>query len=396
MSSSFKLPQKRGAVFWPVGTGDSTTFVLRPGQLIMQVDIRHLEKADSAEEPEWSILDELVRILPKKDGKPYLAVFALTHPDKDHVAGFAELLKKVHIGELWHTPKVFRDQSDQEALCPDAIAFRKEAARRRDAILKNPDNIQSGNRLRIIGHDDILHEERYKDIPEACKSRPGEIVTTVDGISLSGEFQAFIHAPFKADQAKNKNNTSLSMNVVLWHGEKYAQFMLFGDREHPTIKQIFETTEALKDNISYLFWDVMLCSHHCSKGVMYWKDPPEEDETFRKDIMDYFEKYSRNKAGYIVASCEHEFDDKPGSNPPHLKARKKYEGIVEAGHFLCVHEYPNKTSPSPLVFTIDEEGFKFDDERKKTNGPARLAAAVQTARGSSAPPSTQVGFGQDK
>ena len=61
----------------------------------MQIDLRHLEKADDPEEPEWPIIDHLVKVLPKKNGKPYLAVFALTHPDKDHTQGFAELLKKV-------------------------------------------------------------------------------------------------------------------------------------------------------------------------------------------------------------------------------------------------------------------------------------------------------------
>ena len=42
----------------------------------------------------------------------------------------------------------------------------------------------------------------------------GEIVALVDGNNLTGHFQAFIHAPFKDDQAKDKNNTSLAMNVV--------------------------------------------------------------------------------------------------------------------------------------------------------------------------------------
>ena len=387
------MPNVKAVIFWPIGTGDSTTLVLKPGEIVMQIDLRHLEKADDPEEPEWNIIDHIVNALPKKNGRPYLSVFALSHPDKDHIQGFAEFLKKVDIGELWHTPKVFRDQPNQDAMCEDAKAFRKEADRRRKAILASPNSIKSGDRLRVIGHDDILLEDKYKNLPASCKSRPGEIVSVVDGVDLTGHFQTFIHAPFKADQENDKNNTSLSLNVVIWEGEVYGQFFFFGDREYPTVKRIFETTEKVEKNIPSLYWDVMLSPHHCSKAVMHWKDEADKDQMFKKDIMDYFKKYSRNGSGYIVASSHSDFRDEEGKNPPHLKARKSYEAIVKSGHFLCTHEYPSKKDPSPLVFTIDKNGVGFDDKRSKSQGSAGLAAAVTTARGGTKPPSTQIGFG---
>ena len=80
-------------VYWPVGTGDSTTLVLRPGEIVMQIDLHALEMADDPGEPVWPIVDYLVKILPKKNGRPYLSLFVLTHPDKDHIKGFAELLR---------------------------------------------------------------------------------------------------------------------------------------------------------------------------------------------------------------------------------------------------------------------------------------------------------------
>ncbi|MGD0265019.1 MAG: hypothetical protein ABSD47_08710 [Candidatus Methylomirabilota bacterium] len=393
MAIKFTLPDKKAVVFWPIGTGDSTTLVLKPGEILAQIDLRHLEKSDEKENPEWPIIDYLVKVLPKKNSKPYLALFILTHPDRDHIQGFAELVKKVHIGEIWHTPKVFRDQSDQEALCDDAKVFRKEANRRLEAALDDPNNVKSGDRLRVIGHDEILGEDDYKDLPESCKSRPGEIVSAVDGTNLSGHFHVFIHAPFKDDQAKERNNTSLSLNVVIWEGEKYAQFFFFGDREYPTIKRIFETTEKNKDHLGYLCWDVMLCSHHCSKAVMYWQDENDEEEVFKKDMMDYFAKYARKDVAYIISSSSCEFADGDGDNPPHKKARKRYEEIVKPGGFICTHEYPDRKNPEPIVFTIDSDGFGFDDKRKKGQGPTGLAAAIETARGSTKPPTTQTGFG---
>jgi hypothetical protein len=398
MSEAFKLPNKKALIYWPIGTGDSSTLVLKPGEIVMQIDLHHLEKADDPEEPEMRIIDDLVRTLPKKaNGRPYLALFVLTHPDKDHIQGFAELLRRVDIGEIWHTPKVFRDQPNQEAMCEDAKAFRKEADRRRRAILAAPSAIKSGDDLLIIGHDEILFEDKYKDLPADCKARPGEKVTHVDGKDLSGHFKAFIHAPFKDDQAKDKNNTSLALNVLLQEGQKYGQFFFFGDREYPTIKRIFETTEKTKgsanDNTGWLMWDVMLCAHHCSKAVMYWQEEADADEVYKPDIMKFFAKYSRDGNGYIVSSSHSAFWDEKGKNPPHKKAKDKYCEIVKPGRFICTHEYPSKKEPSPLVFTIDSGGFGFDDKRPKSQGPSGLAAAVAAARGGAQPPAVQVGFG---
>jgi beta-lactamase superfamily II metal-dependent hydrolase len=399
MSKKFKLPNKRAAIFWPVGTGDSTTLVIESNKIVAQIDLRHLTKADNPDEPEWAIIDELVRILPKKaDGHPYLALFILTHPDKDHILGFDELRKRVDIGEIWHTPKIFRDQSDQETLCDDAKAFRKEVHRRREAILKNPDYVKSGDRLRIIGHDDVLNDDKYKKIPTQYKSRPGEIVRQIDGTDRK-DFAAFIHAPFSDDQAKDRNNTSLALNIALWEGGKCGQFFFWGDREYPTIKRIFETTEEASQNQSgtkntvYLYWDVMLSAHHCSKCVMYWKDENDEKEVLKNDIMKLFEKYSRNDAGYIVASAHSDFTDEEGKNPPHKRARDAYEGIVQAGHFICTHEHPNKKTPEPIVFTVEADGVKFDDKRTKTSGTTVLTNAIPLAFGGAQPPGVQIGFG---
>ena len=122
---NFKLP-KRGLVFWPVANGDSTTVVI-DSATHLQVDLNHLEKSEDDDAPTWSIVDELVKRLPKKDERPYLAAFALAHPDQDHCRGFAKLLDEVDLGELWFTPRVFREC--KKDLCDDAKAFKKEAER---------------------------------------------------------------------------------------------------------------------------------------------------------------------------------------------------------------------------------------------------------------------------
>lgn len=394
MANEFKLPQKKAVVFWPVGTGDSTTLVLRPGELVMQIDLHHMEKSDDPDEPSWPVIDHLVRTLPKRNGRPYLAVFALTHPDQDHCRGFAELNGRVSIGELWHTPKVFR-VDDEQKLCDDAKAFRAEAHRRRKAILKNPANVPSGDRLRVIGHDDVLNEDNYKGLPDSAKSRPGHKVSLVDGVNLAGDFETFIHAPFSRDQDEDRNDTSLAMNVSLIEGQTRARFFFFGDLAYPTIKRIFETTKASRQNEEYLNWNVMLASHHCSKSVMYWADEEGGEKALRSDIMAYFESYAQQGA-VIVSSSMSAFTDEEGANPPHKKARRQYEAVVDAGNFVCTHEFPPRNTPVPVVFEIAASGLTFADPRKKAAVAAGLAAATAAARGSNQPTSSQVTLGRKR
>ena len=391
---AFQLP-KKGFVFWPVATGDSSTIVVKDNATVLQIDLHNCATADEENADTTPIVDELVRLLPKRNKKPYLAVFALTHPDNDHILGFGELLSQVTIGELWHTPRIFREYKND--LTDDAKKFREEADRRRKLMIKNGNAVGSGDRLRVIGHDEgIFQDEKYKDFPKEARSFPGRSIEFLDGEDYVGTFEAFVHAPFKPteDSDETRNNSSLALQVTLTEGTGVGKALFFGDREYPTIKQIFDITTA-RERDQYLEWNVQLAAHHCSKKVMFWKDDESEEETFRKDIMDDFENAALAGA-YIVASCRSDFTSGKGDNPPHSKAREKYEGIVDSGHFLCTHEYPSKDAPEPIVFSVGPDGFDFGDDRPKDQGPSGLAAAVATARGKSKPPETQVGFGTIK
>ena len=100
-------PPDRGFIFWPVGTGDSTT--IRVSDTVhLQLDLRHMAKAEDDDDPASPVIDELIEILPTIDGTPYLSVFALTHPDLDHCQGFEDLKDRVLISELWMSPRTFR------------------------------------------------------------------------------------------------------------------------------------------------------------------------------------------------------------------------------------------------------------------------------------------------
>lgn len=391
MIAAFMFPPK-GFVFWPVGTGDSSTVVVKEDEIFMQIDLHHMVKAENSEEAAFPVVDELERLLPVVDEMPYLSVFALTHPDQDHIRGFEELLKRVTIGEIWHTPRIFRDHKEGETLCADAEVFRKEVDRRRKIIIKDPDNVRCGDGLRIIGHDDILNEDKYKELPRKCTSIPGSLITTLDSKDVSDVFEAFVHAPFKVDSEASRNNTSLSLQIILKDNAGTGKALFFGDREYQSIKQIFDKTIERKRE-ERLQWDILLTPHHCSKKVMYFKDDGDEKEKYKQDLMDLFDKY-KTEVAFIVVSADDNFTDGDGDNPPHSEARKHYEEIIASGHFLCTQKHPSKDSTEPIVFVVDNAGISYQKPEGKAEGGKSVSEAVVAARGSSAPPKEQVGFGK--
>lgn len=282
---STELPEL-GAVFWPVGTGDSTTVVVRE-DVIVQIDLNDRDKADSDDHPEVPVVDLLVEALPEVDGRPYLSVFVLTHADKDHCSGFADLNSKATIGELWATPRLWREYLNDPAvadqLCEDAQAFHKEVKRRVAAIKKavaKGDPVATGDRVLVVGYDTEESEHAYSDLPDEYLAYPGQSVTKIDGKDYAGRFEAFIHAPFKDDCAAARNDTSLSMQVTLTEDAgQDGKILLFGDLAYATIMKIFDYSER-KDREEYLAFDLLVAPHHCSKKVMYVREG-SKDSTLR-------------------------------------------------------------------------------------------------------------------
>ncbi|GJL96024.1 MAG: hypothetical protein DHS20C05_24290 [Hyphococcus sp.] len=375
-----------GFIFWPVGTGDSTSIVI-DDETIFQVDLRHLEKSEDDADDHVAIVDRLVEELPKVDGSPYLAAFGLTHPDKDHIQGFEELLDRVVIGELWFTPRIFREY--HEDLCDDAVAFKKEADRRIAKMIETGGNAEAGDRLRLIGYDELLEEEKFEGFPPEYLTVPGNAVTELDGADRVGAFRAFIHAPFKDDSDGERNDTSLAMQVVLSDDPSEGGALLFGDLKYPTIRKIFDVSKAA-GNEDNLAWKILLAPHHCSKSVMYQDEGGSE--VLKQDILDDFEA-AQVGDGFVVASSEAiPAQNKKGDNPPHAKAKARYEEIV-AGDFLCTHE--DGEAGEPLTFNWGDGDIVYEGAASAAAAKTdTIAEAIDDARGGDAPPSGKVGFGR--
>ena len=264
--------------------------------------------------------------------------------------------------------------------------FRAEALRRVKATFVAKGTVASGDRVRVIGYDDILTEDDYVGFPRDRLSVPGHIVTELDGTDLADQFRAFIHAPFKDDIATDRNDSSVGLQVTLRRGDALGRALLFGDLCHPTVKRIFDRSKA-----GDLAWNLFLAPHHCSKSVMFWKGEGEADETLQQDILDKIEAAAQTP-GYVVSSSSAiPGNNDPGDNPPHAKARKRYEAIAPTG-FLCTMEHRDSEEPEPIVFAMTENGLAYEGEAKKVHAKD-LAGVVEAARGAAEPPKDRVGFG---
>jgi beta-lactamase superfamily II metal-dependent hydrolase len=372
--TSTQLPDQ-GLVFWPVGTGDSTTIVI-DDEHVVQVDLHDMAIADDDDAIVAAVVDRLVEVLPERDGEPYLAAFILTHADMDHCLGFADLLDKVTIGELWATPRLWREYTENDVpLCPDAEAFHKEAKRRvaaTERAIADGDVPASGDRIRVVGYDTDHDKHAYDELPDEYLSYPGDAVTTIDGGDLSDRFEAFIHAPFKDDCAAERNDTSLALQVTLKDTDgNEGHVLLLGDLAHETITKIFEYSECA-ERPERLTWEVLLTPHHCSKKAMYVVE--DGTEVLKQDVLDLLERHAAGSSVVVVSSAEFPESNETGDNPPHLLAQARYEEIAD--DVICTGEYPEADAPRPIVFAIGDDGFALLDIEDGTTEAVNKAAVV--------------------
>lgn len=349
----------RGAVFWPVGTGDSSTIVL-DDEVVMQIDLHDLAMAQDDTTPHVPVVDRLVEALPTVDGEPYLAVFALTHADKDHCLGFDDLRSRVRIGELWATPRMWRELADPDSpeLCDDAKAFQEESERRVSATKKAVDagtEPVSGDRILVIGYDSDHDDHAYSELPDKYLSGPGKSVSTLDEHDCSDRFETFFHAPFVDDCAAERNETSLAMQITLTDDSGIdGKMLLFGDLAHDTIMKIFNYSVD-HDRQEKVEWDLLLAPHHCSKKVMYVT--VDGKDVRQDDVLDALSANARHDDVVIVSSSDKfRAKDEPGMNPPHRKARDRYQDI---GEFICTMSWGSEDAPSPVVFGVDASGARI-------------------------------------
>jgi hypothetical protein len=273
------------------------------------------------------------------------------------------------------------------------VPSQEESVRRVEATKKalgSGEEPASGDRILVVGYDTDHDRHAYSELPDRYLATPGDSITALDGNDFAGRFEAFIHAPFKADCAEARNETSLSIQVTLTgDGGRDGKMLLFGDLAHDTIMKIFTYSEEKKRE-QYLEWDLLLAPHHCSKKVMYVRE--DGREVRKDDVLEAFGRHAREGGVIVSSSCPVPAWDENGKNPPHRKAADRYREIIDAGNFLCTMEWPSKEAPAPVTFGVDAAGARILRadvvvelstravlEKAAAAGPRRRLAAMAAA-----------------
>jgi hypothetical protein len=376
--------------FFPVANGDMTLICLgdKSGKTIL-IDCNIRAAADDPDDKTRDVAKDLRERL-KKDvnGRPYVDVFLLSHPDEDHCRGLKKHFhlsaptdyaddkkpdneKCIMIGEMWSSPMVFRRASVEHTLCEDAKAFNTEAKRRvAVAREKNCSSIDDGDRVLILGED----EDGKTDDILAIVVKVDEDITKVNG-SESKVFKGRLLAPMpksesdEEEEGLRKNHSSVILNMELADDEArktVKNFLSGGDAEVLIWDQLWTKH---KQTPAVLEYDLLQTPHHCS-----WHSLSHDS---RSKLGDKAKVSSDAKSalsqirdgGRIVSSSCAIKDDE--CDPPCNAAKKEYESIVKGakGEFLCTGENPTEASPAPMELTLCDQALKKSVRQASVDAP---------------------------
>lgn len=367
-------------IFFPVDNGDMTLIKLESGrQILLDSNIRQV--TDDIADVATKLRKELKM---DANGRPYVDVMVLSHPDQDHCRGFREHFhtgpledycdkdnpKKIIIREMWSSPLVFRRSSKKNhTLSEDAQAWNKEARRRVNLYKEKKTIGADGNRILILGED---VDGKTDNIP-AIVLKTGSFVSTVCGEQQSN-FKALLLAPLKSDdqdeeEVLSKNESSVIMNYAIGYGREPAavKFLSGGDAEVAIWEKLWKVHHG---NVQVLQYNLLSTPHHCSWHTLSWDSWSE----FRRKAV--VSQDARNALGQalagatIVASSKAIKDD--DNDPPCIRAKEEYVSIINdtkvKGEFWNTATYPSSAKPDLLRFEVSEGGLKIVKTRSSDAG----------------------------
>lgn len=358
---------KHSIKFYPVGNGDCDLITIGGANKKMMFDCNFRQKAEDDNDEMYDVLGDLLdnELTTKKCGLPFLDAFLLTHPDQDHCRSFADKFylgdpdavsqsakddKKILIGELWYSPRVFEELTGD--LNADAKAFKKEAKRRMELYKSDSRKAdKDGNRIRIIGWTDTPDLKGLEDRIVT----PGNTISEVNGTNCR-YFEMFIHAPFKNDIAGEDRNMTSIVSQLRFDSEKerqIARVFLAGDTEWRIIEEIMDKTSD--DN--NLKWDLLEAPHHCS--YKFFADDREDDPNQKS--LDFLDKSESN--AFVISSSK--VVKQNSDNPPCQKAKNRYTDRVGKSNFLCTSGTSEDEADKPIIFEIDNDGLKLLEDKAK-------------------------------
>jgi hypothetical protein len=381
--------------FFPLGNADSCRIDTSGGKKLL-FDYANVRSSDDQADKRIDLAAELKKDLEasKRDG---YEVVGLTHLDNDHVCGAPEFFYLEHakkyqsedrakIGELWVPAAVIVEEGcDGDARIMQAEARHRFKNKKGIRVFSRPD------RLRGWMKKEGLRLEDYADfITDAGRLVPG--------FSLLGDgIEFFVHSPFAERCDENtvidRNDASLVLQVRLGVGGGLVDLILSADTAYEIWQSIVKVTKYHKRE-DRLRWNIFKLPHHCSYTAL----GPEKGKEKTKPVDEVkwlFEEQSQQSCH--VVSTSDPIPSKDTDQPPHRQAANYYKEIVadRDGDCLVTMEHPNSAAPEPIVFEVGSNGLSYRDPASAAHTGGKLASAIAAARGTPAPPTQRVGFGQE-
>ncbi|ENV51085.1 metallohydrolase [Acinetobacter nosocomialis] len=385
-------------VFFPVDNGDMTLITLADGRTIL-VDINIRQDADNPLTSTYDVASDLRgRLKRDMNNRPFVDVFLLSHPDKDHCTGLQKHFhlgalanycddnkidneKRIVIRELWSSPMVFRRASKNHTLCEDACAFNTEA-RRRVKINKENNffNIPQGDQILIMGEDENGKTDDLN--PILIKSGT---TFRINNQEYDSNLECFLIAPMTKQSEElectlSKNHSSVIINFSIAsnnHSDK-CRFLSGGDAEVEIWEMIWDKYRSTPEILAY---NILQTPHHCSWRTLSYDSWSEKGES-AKESADAVNALSQARKGAAIVASSKLIQDED-SDPPCIRAKRTYTRIVQqlsvSGKFYCTGEYPKSTNVKPLIFEIDNVGVRVAN--KAVIGAASIAASPNLRAG---------------
>lgn len=382
--------------FFPVDNGDMTLIKVDDNdKTAILVDINVRQVCGEQENSMCDVAGELRKRLQKdKEGRPYVDVFLLSHPDEDHCRGLQDHFHlgplhsynyappkgkelKIVIREIWSSPMVFRRAGKYHTLCDDAKAFNGEA-RRRVKHFKEKGSAGDGDRIIIIGEDENGKTEDLEDI----LVRTDEVFNRVNG-KTNDTVSMRVLGPLPPQETEeleeqlSKNHSSVILQFSIKAGEKTdaCLYLTGGDAEVFIWEKLWERN---KERVSCLEYNLMLAPHHCSWHTLSY-ERWNGGKGNPKVCKDAKSALSQARAGaFIVSSSKAIRDD--DSDPPCSGAKREYLSILKGvkGEFYCTGEYPDEEQQEPLQFKVSREGPQPPAKRSAPiEGASVLAGSIR-------------------
>jgi hypothetical protein len=357
---------KSKITFFPVDNGDMTLIELENSKTIL-IDINIRGRADDDDDDAPDVVTMLQqRLLRDAQGRLYVDVFLLSHPDQDHCRGLNKHFHlgkpddcpddKILISEIWSSPMVFRRASRHLTLSDDAKAFNTEAKRRVNLFKQTRHIGGVGDRILILGEDengktdnlDPILVQLDKQIHHVNGAPEAAVHARLLGPLSPSEFQG------DEEETLSKNNSSVIVHFLIasdGNGDACA-FLTGGDAEVAIWEKLWEKY----GEHPWLQYDILQTPHHCSWHSLSYESWGDTDGKAKVSVAARNALDQANTGAFIIASSKPIEDD--DNDPPCIGAKREYAKIARrvGGSFVCTGDLPQGQKAQPLSLELNKDG----------------------------------------